>query len=42
MKSILLVNSYLGWARIFKTGRLPNFSSGVMDSGYDADPMHYG
>ena len=34
-------NSYLGWARIFKTGRLPNFSCGVMDSGYDADPMHY-
>ena len=34
-------NSYLGWARIFKTGRLPNFSCGVMDSGNDADPMHY-
>ena len=34
-------NSYLGWARIFKIGRLPNFSCGVMDSGNDADPMHY-
>ena len=35
-------NSYLGWARIFKTGRLPNVSCGVMDSGNDADPIHYG
>jgi hypothetical protein len=34
-------NSYLGWDRIFKTGRLSNFSCGVMDSGNDADPMHY-
>ena len=34
-------NSYLGWARIFKTGRLPNFSCGVMDSRNDADPMYY-
>ena len=34
-------NSYLGWDQIFKTGRLPNFSCGVMDSGNDADPMHY-
>ena len=34
-------NSYLGGARIFKTGRLPNFSCGVMDSGNYADPMHY-
>ena len=34
-------NSYLGWARIFKTCRLPNLSCGVMDSGNDADPMHY-
>ena len=35
-------NSYLGWARIIKTGRLPNISCGVMDSGNDADPIHYG
>ena len=34
-------NSYLGWARIFKTGHLPNFSCGVMDSGNDADPINY-
>ena len=35
-------NSYLGWPRIFKTGHLPNFSCCVMDSGNDADPIHYG
>ena len=35
-------NAYLGWAQIFKIGRLRNFSCGAMDSGNDADPMHYG
>ena len=41
MKSILLQILTLDGLGYFKTGRLPNFSCGVMDSGNDADPMHY-